>query len=40
MTVATRYELAELRKAVREADPKAFVNIVQTVDVIGEFRRK
>ncbi|WP_027094377.1 YitT family protein [Cohnella thermotolerans] len=38
MTVTTRYELAELRKLVRTLDPKAFVNIVQTVDVIGEFR--
>jgi len=38
MTVTTRYELAELRKMVRGLDPKAFVNIVQTVDVIGLFR--
>ncbi|WP_370639131.1 YitT family protein [Cohnella sp. REN36] len=40
MTVTSRYELAELRKLVRGLDPKAFVNVVQTVDVIGEFRRK
>lgn len=39
MTVTTRYELAELRKIVREVDPKAWVNIVETVEVIGEFRR-
>ena len=39
MTVTTRYELADLRKIVREADPKAFVNIVETVGVIGEFRK-
>lgn len=38
MTVTTRYELAELRKMIRSLDPKAFVNVVQTVDVIGEFR--
>jgi uncharacterized membrane-anchored protein YitT (DUF2179 family) len=38
MTVTTRYELAELRKLVRGLDPKAFVNVVQTVDVIGLFR--
>lgn len=38
MTVTTRYELAELRKMVRELDPTAFVNVVETVDVIGEFR--
>ncbi|MFC5529147.1 YitT family protein [Cohnella yongneupensis] len=40
MTVATRYELAELRKIILEVDKKAFVNIVQTIDVIGEFRRR
>lgn len=39
MTVTTRYELAELRKLIIEVDSKAFVNIVQTLDVIGEFRR-
>jgi uncharacterized membrane-anchored protein YitT (DUF2179 family) len=39
MTVTSRIELAELRKIVRTVDPSAFVNIVQTVDVIGEFRR-
>ncbi|WP_127585141.1 YitT family protein [Paenibacillus koleovorans] len=39
MTVTSRYELAELRKIIREIDPKAFVNIVETVDIIGEFRR-
>jgi len=40
MTVTTRYELAELRKLVRDTDPKAFVNVVQTIDVIGEFRQR
>jgi uncharacterized membrane-anchored protein YitT (DUF2179 family) len=40
MTVTTRYELAELRKMIAEVDSKAFVNIVQTIDVIGEFRRR
>jgi uncharacterized membrane-anchored protein YitT (DUF2179 family) len=39
MTVTTRYELAELRKIIKETDPKAFVNIVETVGVLGEFRR-
>ncbi|OGX68468.1 MAG: hypothetical protein A2189_04775 [Paenibacillus sp. RIFOXYA1_FULL_44_5] len=39
MTVTTRYELAELRRIIREVDPKAFVNIVETVEVMGEFRR-
>jgi len=40
MTVTTRYELAELRKIIREIDQKAFVNIVETVGVSGEFTRK
>ncbi|TVY04115.1 YitT family protein [Cohnella terricola] len=40
MTVTTRFELAELRKMIKEVDAKAFVNVVQTVDVIGEFRKR
>lgn len=40
MTVTTRYELAELREIIREVDPKAFVNVVETVAVIGEFTRE
>ncbi|GAB2700142.1 YitT family protein [Paenibacillus thermoaerophilus] len=39
MTVTTRYELADLRRIIREVDPRAFVNIVETVEVLGEFRR-
>lgn len=39
MTVTTRYELVELKKIVRSHDPRAFVNIVETVGVLGEFRR-
>lgn len=39
MTVTTRYELAELRKAIRETDPQAFVNVMETVEVLGKFRR-
>ncbi|MEI7026835.1 YitT family protein [Paenibacillus sp. y28] len=39
MTVTTRYELAQLRHIIRETDPRAFVNIVQTIEVLGEFRR-
>jgi uncharacterized membrane-anchored protein YitT (DUF2179 family) len=40
MTVTTRYELAELRKIIAEVDAQAFVNIVQTIGVIGEFRKR
>ena len=39
MTVTTRYELTELKRVIRENDPKAFVNIVETAGVIGNFRR-
>jgi uncharacterized membrane-anchored protein YitT (DUF2179 family) len=39
MTVTTRYELAEIRNVISEVDSRAFVNVVQTIDVIGEFRR-
>ncbi len=39
MTVTTRYELAELRKAVIEVDPSAFVNVLETVEILGRFKR-
>jgi uncharacterized membrane-anchored protein YitT (DUF2179 family) len=39
MTVTTRYELAALRKMIRSLDKNAFVNIVETVGVMGQFRR-
>lgn len=40
MTVTTRYELIELKEIIKAADPSAFVNIVQTVGVMGSFRRQ
>jgi len=39
MTVTTRYELAELRKIIVATDKTAFVNIVETVGIMGDFRR-
>lgn len=39
MTVTTRYELTELKEIIKKTDPSAFVNIVETVDVMGSFRR-
>jgi len=39
MTVTTRYELAELRRIIKETDPAAFVNMVETVGVMGSFRK-
>ncbi|WP_128894754.1 YitT family protein [Longirhabdus pacifica] len=38
MTVTTRYELAELKKMIKDADPDAFVNIVETVGIMGQFQ--
>jgi uncharacterized membrane-anchored protein YitT (DUF2179 family) len=38
MTVTTKYELIELKKIISQLDPHAFVNIVETVGVLGKFR--
>ncbi|MNN24977.1 hypothetical protein D3C81_1384300 [compost metagenome] len=40
MTVTTRYELAELKRIIKNSDPQAFVNIVETVGVMGLFRKR
>jgi uncharacterized membrane-anchored protein YitT (DUF2179 family) len=40
MTVTTMYELAELREIIKQTDPLAFVNIVETLGVMGSFRRR
>ncbi|ASA23138.1 YitT family protein [Paenibacillus donghaensis] len=39
MTVTTRYELAQLRKTILETDPHSFVNVLETVEILGRFRR-
>ncbi|WP_342479423.1 YitT family protein [Paenibacillus sp. FSL F4-0097] len=39
MTVTTRYELSELRKTILETDPSSFVNVLETVEILGRFRR-
>jgi uncharacterized membrane-anchored protein YitT (DUF2179 family) len=39
MIVITRYELFDLERIIKEVDPKAFTNIVQTTAVYGFFRR-
>lgn len=39
MTVRTKYELTELRKTISSVDPRAFVNIVETVGVLGDFNK-
>ncbi|MBM4764214.1 YitT family protein [Bacillus sp. B15-48] len=38
--VITRYELYDLQRVIREVDPQAFTNIVETSGVFGFFRRE
>jgi uncharacterized membrane-anchored protein YitT (DUF2179 family) len=38
-TVITKYELNETKHTIRTVDPRAFVNIMQTMEVIGRFRK-
>ncbi|SIR05733.1 Uncharacterized membrane-anchored protein YitT, contains DUF161 and DUF2179 domains [Domibacillus enclensis] len=40
MTVITRYQLNEVKQMIQEVDPHAFVNITQTVEVVGLFHRE
>ncbi|MGM8214694.1 YitT family protein [Bacillaceae bacterium W0354] len=40
MIVITRYELYDLQKVVKEVDPSAFTNIVQTTGIFGFFRKE
>ncbi|SDW98845.1 Uncharacterized membrane-anchored protein YitT, contains DUF161 and DUF2179 domains [Marininema mesophilum] len=37
--VISRYELTHVKKMVAEIDPRSFINITQTVEVMGYFRR-
>lgn len=37
--VISRYELSEVKAIIKKSDPNAFVNITQTVEVMGSFRR-
>ncbi|GAA0314586.1 YitT family protein [Bacillus carboniphilus] len=39
MIVITRYELYDLEHIIRDVDPNAFTNIVQTTGIFGFFRR-
>ncbi|MBY0121060.1 YitT family protein [Bacillus sp. S/N-304-OC-R1] len=40
MTVITRYELFDIERIIKEVDSNAFTNIVQTVGVLGFFRKE
>lgn len=39
MIVITRYELYDLERIIKEIDPNAFTNIIQTTGIFGFFRR-
>ncbi|WP_042455239.1 YitT family protein [Neobacillus dielmonensis] len=39
MIVITRYELFDLERVIKEVDPNAFTNIMETSNVYGFFRR-
>lgn len=38
--VITRYELFDLERIIRDVDPQAFTNIVETTGIFGFFRRE
>lgn len=40
ITVISRYELTEVKTLIEEIDPEAFVNITETLEVMGLFHRK
>jgi len=39
-TVISRYELHEVKNLIGDIDPAAFVNITETIEVVGLFHRK
>jgi len=39
LTVISRYELNEIKSTIKQIDPMAFVNITETVEVVGMFRK-
>ncbi|WP_440602994.1 YitT family protein [Bacillus sp. GB_SG_008] len=38
-TIVTRYELGEIKRLIRHVDSHAFINITETVEVVGRFKR-
>lgn len=40
MVVITRYELFDLERILKEVDPNAFTNIIQTANIYGFFRKE
>jgi uncharacterized membrane-anchored protein YitT (DUF2179 family) len=39
MMVVTRYETTQIKKIVRNHDENAFINIFETVEVVGRFAK-
>lgn len=39
MIVVTRYELFDIERIIKDVDPQAFTNVVQTTAVLGFFRK-
>jgi len=39
IAVISRYELAEVKNIIEEVDPQAFVNITETIEVMGLFHK-
>jgi len=39
-TVITRFELSGIKPHILDVDPQAFVNITETLEVVGSFKRK
>jgi uncharacterized membrane-anchored protein YitT (DUF2179 family) len=39
ITVISRYELNDVKNLIKEVDPSAFVNITETIEVMGLFHR-
>ncbi|MCH1625843.1 YitT family protein [Ferdinandcohnia quinoae] len=40
MIVITRYELYDLERVIKEVDPNAFTNVIQSMGVFGFFRKE
>ena len=40
MMVVTRYEMVQIKQIIHKHDEKAFINIFETVEVVGKFAKK
>lgn len=37
--IISRYELSDVKEFIKEVDPKTFINITETVEVVGTFKK-